>query len=232
VVGGSHSVHWLPAFEVLAAEHAWHIVSITKSACPFEVSAARRPSCIQWNADIIPKLVEIKPDVVFTTSTRSDLMSRENADGSLAQSRGRAEIVPRGYLKQWARLAENGITVVAVRDNPRLGFDVPECVERASSDLMKCARPRNALLDSVDPTSDLNPKPANVEFIDLTDRFCDASLCYAVNGNVLMYRDRHHLSRAYAQTLAGVLGERMRQVRPDLFGEPASDSERRAELKP
>jgi hypothetical protein len=32
-----------------------------------------------------------------------------------------------------------------------------------------------------------------------------------------MYRDSHHISTTYARSLAGVLGERMKQVRPDLF---------------
>jgi peptidoglycan/LPS O-acetylase OafA/YrhL len=217
LVGGSHSVHWLPAFKVLAARFGWQVVNITKSACPFEVNAFRRPSCVQWNEDVHAVLRKIKPDVVFTTSTRSDRWSRKLADAERGQKSDNIEIVPRGYLLQWKRLAENGISVIAVRDNPRFAFDVPECIERSMPDLLKCARPRRQKMNAVDPASELNPKPDNVSFIDLTDRFCDAATCYPVNGNILMYRDSHHISTTYARSLAGVLGERMKQVRPDLF---------------
>jgi hypothetical protein len=222
VVGGSHSVHWIPAFEILAGEHRWHVVSITKSACPFEVNALRRPSCIQWNEDVHAVLEKIKPDVVFTTSTRSDLESPTNADGVKGRTSERAEAIPEGYLAQWKRLAAKGITVIAVRDNPRMGFDVPGCVEKFYPNLSKCARPRDRLMDRIDPSAELQPPPENVAFIDLTDRFCDEDLCYPVAGNVLIYRDKHHIGSAYARTLAPVLGERMKEVRPDLFDGGAS----------
>jgi hypothetical protein len=219
LVGGSHSLHWLPAFEALADGYRWKIVSITKSACPFEASAARKPSCIQWNEDVIPVLRALKPDVVVTTSTRTDLRSDSNADGQDARRNGRVEIVPKGYLRQWQRLAESGLSVIALRDSPRMGFDVPECVERSMPDLSKCARPRAGMLAAADPTARLDPKPDNVTFIDLTDRYCDATTCFPVNGNVLIYRDKHHMSATYARSLAAVLGERMRRARPDLFEE-------------
>ena len=79
---------------------------------------------------------------------------------------------------------------------------------------------------AVDPASKLDPKPPNVEFIDLTDRFCDDTLCLPVSGNVLIYRDTHHLTREFSRTLAPALGERMRKVRPDLFSLDANPNMR------
>jgi hypothetical protein len=73
------------------------------------------------------------------------------------------------------------------------------------------------MLAGADPTARLDPKPDNVTFIDLTDRYCDATTCFPVNGNVLIYRDKHHMSATYARSLAAVLGERMHRARPDLF---------------
>jgi peptidoglycan/LPS O-acetylase OafA/YrhL len=216
LVGGSHSVHWLPAFEVLAARYNWKIVNITKGACPLEVNTHRHPSCVQWNEDVHAVLARIRPDVIFTTSTRSD-ERLTTADLGAARKRS-IEFVPKGYLKQWKRLAENGMTVIAVRDNPRFTFDIPECVERSFPNFEQCTRPRAQKLDPVDPTASLDPKPSNVSFIDLTDRFCDAQTCYPINGNILMYRDGHHISTTYARSLADVLGTRMQAVRPDLFG--------------
>lgn len=212
LVGGSHSAHWLEALEQLAHQYGWRVLNITKSACPFEINAQRKQPCIEWNENIIGYLEQLKPDVVFTTSTRP--YRGAPLAGSMEKQR---EIIPQGYLQQWARLAEKGLTVVAVRDNPWLGTDIPECVERHSADVLKCSRRRTDVLDDFDPSSRLDPKPSNVAFIDLTDRFCDPERCLAVVGNLVVYKDKHHMTATFSRSLALPLGERMRQVKPDLF---------------
>lgn len=86
----------------------------------------------------------------------------------------------------------------------------------------------------IDPTVELNPKPANVAFIDLTDRFCDDTLCLPVGGNLLIFRDTHHLTIEFSRTLAPTLGERMKAVRPDLFvttGKASGSRDERAGLQ-
>jgi hypothetical protein len=206
LVGGSHSEHWLPALEGVARQNQWNIIAITKSACPFTDGGGGRAShCVQWNENVHDMLVKLKPDAVFMTSTRQ-------SDGSKNK-----EVVPSGYLKNWDRLAQHGITVIAVRDTSRFGRNNLECVDANPTDIMRCARPRVEIFDEEDPARRLERKPENVSFIDLTDRFCDETLCFPVIGNVLVLRDSHHISIEYARTLASPLGERMRQVRPDLF---------------
>jgi len=206
LVGGSHSEHWLPALEGIAHENNWNVIAITKSACPFMVGRSNRAShCVQWNENVHDVLIKLKPDAVFMTSTR-------RSGSSISK-----EVVPSGYLKNWERLAQHGITIIAIRDNPQFGKNNLECVDANSTDIMKCARPRAEIFDEVDPTTRLEKKPENVSFIDLTDRFCDETYCFPVIGNVLVLRDAHHISIEYARTLAAPLGERMRQVRSDLF---------------
>ncbi|MBL0405042.1 acyltransferase [Microvirga aerilata] len=212
LVGGSHSAHWLEALEQLAHQYGWRVLSITKSACPFEINAQRKQPCIEWNENIIGYLAQLRPDVVFTTSTRP--YRGPTIGHGLEKPR---EIIPEGYLMQWARLAEKGLTVVAVRDNPWLGTNIPECVEKHSADVFKCSRRRLDVLDDMDPSSRLASKPGNVSFIDLSDHFCDPARCLAVVGNLLVYRDNHHMTASFSRSLAVPLEERLRQVRPDLF---------------
>jgi hypothetical protein len=212
IVGGSHSSHWFPALEILAEQYGWRIVNITKSACPFTVGGQLSSSCLEWNQNVIGNLARLKPDVVFTTSTRPRTVQGKRED-----------YVPEGYLQQWGRLAEIGLKVIAVRDNPWMGFVASECLEANPSDMMACSRPRSKILGDVDPIPLLPTKPANVDFIDMTDRFCDAHTCFPVSGNVIIYSDKHHITVTFSRTLAATLGDRMRQVRPDLFpSEPQS----------
>jgi peptidoglycan/LPS O-acetylase OafA/YrhL len=226
IVGGSHSAHWFPALEVLAHEYGWHIITMTKSACPFEANKERKPPCVEWNEAVIGQLARLKPDVVFTTSTRS-YNEKISIDGKPAVRARRQERVPEGYLEQWARLAEIGLKVVAVRDNPWMNFNVPECIEKNAPDILKCSRPRYEAMDDVDPIGKLPSRPANVDFIDLTDRFCDQAWCYSVGGNLLVYSDGHHITASFSRSLATTLGERLREVRPDLFrADPQLSSDR------
>ena len=171
-------------------------------------------SCAEWNRSVIENLAKMKPDVVFTTSTRQRTVAGR-----------REEYIPEGYREQWQRLAEIGVKVIAVRDNPWLGFNVPECLEANSSNIMACSRPRSRVLSDVDPALLFSAKPANVDFIDMTDRFCDLSTCFPVGGNVVVYSDKHHISVTYSRTLAATLGDRIKQVRPDLF--PSQDTAER-----
>lgn len=206
LVGGSHSEHWLPALEGVAYENRWNIIAMTKSACPFMDGGGGRAShCVQWNKNVHDTLIKLKPDAVFMTSTRQSDSSKSK------------EAVPAGYLKNWERLGNHGITVIAVRDTSRFGKNHLECVDAHPTDIIRCARPRAEIFDEDDPASRLENRPGNVSFIDLTDRFCDETLCFPVIGNVLVLRDSHHISIEYARTRASPLGEKIRQVRPDLF---------------
>jgi hypothetical protein len=212
IVGGSHSSHWFPALEIIAERYGWRIVNITKSACPFMMGGGNS-SCMEWNKNVVASIARLKPDVVFTTSTRSRLVNGK-----------REEYVPEGYKTQWSRLAEIGVRIIAVRDNPWLGFHVAECIEAKLNDIMACSRPRTQVLNHVDPSLELPTKPVNVDFIDMTDRFCDQSTCFSVSGNVIIYSDRNHFTVTFARTMASALEQRMKEVRPDLLV-PGTESE-------
>ena len=48
------------------------------------------------------------------------------------------------------------------------------------------------------------------EIVDPTPWFCTATFCPAVVGNVLVYRDQHHVTTAYDRLLAPLLAKKLR----------------------
>ncbi len=191
LVGGSHSAQWLPALEEFAQEEKIKIINYTKSACRFtaeEVNAGTSESCYEWNKELIQTLVSTKPDLVFTTA---DV--------------GRKAEVPQGFVQQWETLNEADIPVFALRDNAWFEFDVPSCVEEKGEDSLECALEREKALPSESPFSKLETVPANVSYVDLSDYLCDEDYCKPVKGNVLVYRDKHHITATYARTMAPIL---------------------------
>lgn len=191
VVGGSHSAHWLPAMIRAGKTHGWKIVAMTKSGCRFdgELNSAHE-SCRDWNRLAVDELAQLRPNLAFMPATLG---------------RGEDEHVPEGYIRQWRRLEEAGIPVLAVRDTPRMDFNVPECVERYGPDAEQCQRKRAKLFASTDMPRP-EELPGNVRLVDLTDFFCD-EVCTPVVGNVLVYRDTNHITATYATTLAPMVSD-------------------------
>lgn len=201
LVGGSHSAHWLPALqEIVARDPRWRIVTYTKSSCLMAAHHASEDpayaeSCRRWNERLTRRLLETRPDIVFTTATRA-------IDGF--------ERVPLGFHDQWRRLTSAGLSVAAVRDNPWFGFNVPECVEVNGPEARVCAKPRS-VLSAVNPATQL-PSLPGLRLIDLTPMFCTAQLCLPVIGNVQVISDKHHVTTAYMRSLSDELRRQMQPL--------------------
>ncbi len=162
---GPHSAHWLPALELIAKTHGWRIVMYTRRKCLFsdeteEIEQDLR--CKQWNEHTLKILLEDRPEVVFTTATH----------GSGAQDH-----VPSGFLSRWDQLHAAGISVVAIRDTPWMRFWVPECVDRKGRDSPSCAQTTANMLASTSPLHDVGERSPNVNFIDMSEYFCNEAIC-------------------------------------------------------
>lgn len=190
LVGGSHSGHWFPALEEMSEELNLQIDVYIKDACRFstdDFDGLLTEACMDWNDNIMDSLIENPPDLVFTTANINN-----------------QDIIPEGYLSKWAEL--QGITkVFAVRDNPRMNTDIPLCVEENGAD--ECSEARENVLSALPPWENTENIPNNVYFADMSEYFCDDETCPPVIGNVLVYRDRHHISTVYAETMAPALKE-------------------------
>lgn len=200
VVGGSRAGHWLPALQAAAERESWRILYVTKASCLFSgapqyLHGEPYPACDAWNAGVLRVLRTTKPDAVFTTATYVDAHEGES--------------VPAGYVDRWRLLGRMGIPVIAVRDVPRPGFAVPECVERAGGDAAKCARRRADFYDGRPLAAHFPALPANVRLIDMTSYVCGPRECPAVIGNVLVYFDDSHFTATFARTLAPMLRARV-----------------------
>jgi peptidoglycan/LPS O-acetylase OafA/YrhL len=205
LVGGSHSTHWQPALDLIGRERGWEILNITKGACRFGLDLGLSGSCQRWNEALVPALEEAEVDAVFTTATSGSDFDRES--------------VPEGFLAQWERLADAGIPVLAIRDNPWWGDPVPECVDAYGPNAPEC------LLDQAEAMAARPPwewqeglqVPDSVVFLDLTDYFCMEGTCPSAIGGVLVYRDSHHISVPYAQSLVPILDREMQAAASFLY---------------
>ena len=200
VAGGSHSEQYMPALDAIGKMRGFKVIPILKMTCPMAPipyeDGAPYPECAQW----VPKAKEYMMDNpgmgVFMTSTRP-----ENSVG------GGPEIIPDDYVTMMRDLAQV-MPVWAVRDNPWMLTD--------SGDPLN---PRECIAEGRDdcgmqsPLEGVNPAVValgdEVIHIDLTRAFCPDGYCEPVIGNILVYRDNHHLTNAYVMSLVGELDRQM-----------------------
>jgi peptidoglycan/LPS O-acetylase OafA/YrhL len=198
VVGDSHLEQFIAAFVPIARQHDWQLIGALRGACPFSTASEVDPNdaeCVAWNAAVADRIAELRPDAVITLATR-------DVRGGLTEQ------TPPGFVEQWRRMADLGIPVLAVRDNPRFAYDVPDCVRQRGRDGDPCGMDRDTVYAADPPYAQLDVPP-NVSFLDLAEFVCDDTRCPAEIGNVLVYLDDNHLTASYATTMAPVIEDQV-----------------------
>lgn len=187
LVGGSHSGHWFPAIEPILKQNSYRLDIIYEDACRFttdDFDGALTESCMEWNEFVLEKLQSSPPDLVITTANVGD-----------------EDVVPQGYIEAWKEL-EGKTHILAIRDNPRTLVRPAACLLGKNE---ACEYPRSKVLSDEIPWENTANIPSNVTFADFSDYFCIEDTCPQVIGNVIVYRDLHHLSAAYAATLVNAV---------------------------
>ncbi|MBF0722783.1 acyltransferase family protein [Sanguibacter inulinus] len=198
LVGGSHSVNFLPAVDAVAAARDVEVQTYFKQGCPVQFfgeddDREEESSCDVWSRKVVQEVIDSGVDAVMLTGTRP---VAGDADG---------DEVPVSYRAAWDELFDNEVMVIAIRDNPWLPFDGAECVEADGA--TECTVPRDEVLSTPDPLSELAESIDLLYALDLSDSFCDDLTCYTVIGNVQAYIDSNHLTATFGRTLSTPLDE-------------------------
>ncbi|MEO8282339.1 MAG: acyltransferase family protein, partial [Pseudarthrobacter sp.] len=197
VLGDSHAQQYLAALAPVAEARGWELVTLLMPACRFGAdSETRNAECNAYNRASTAYVLEHRPDAVFTVAT----LTHEEAPFETE--------VP-AYLEGIQPIADAGIEIVGIRDNPRFTFNMPECVQRHSPDAAACNPPLNESLVDPSPLESYRGKVDGLHLMDLSDFICAGGICPAVVGNVYVYKDDNHLSRTYVESMIPMFEERL-----------------------
>ncbi|ORC09717.1 acyltransferase [Mycobacterium persicum] len=211
LAGGSHAEHWLPALDLLGRLHHFKVVTYLKMGCPLSTEEvplimgnnAAYPQCREWVQATMEKLVADRPDYVFTTSTRPWNIKP-------------GDVMPATYIGIWQTLSDNNIPILAVRDTPWMvkdgqPFKPADCLAKGGNG-QSCGIKRSDVLSDYNSTLDFVAQFPLLKPIDMSDAICRQDFCRAVEGNVLIYRDSHHLTPTYMRTMAPELGRQIATI--------------------
>lgn len=201
LAGSSHAEHWLTALDALGIQHGFKVVTFLKMGCPLSadtmpmLGANEYPDCLDWTQTVLADVATMNPDYVFTTSTRP----REDFPG---------DYTPAWYTSVWRELAAEGVGILGIRDTPWLAYRAIDCLADGG-DATSCGIPRGEALDPVNPALAASFQFPGFSSLDLSDAVCDDTVCRVEQGNVLIYRDEHHLTATYVRTLTTELGRQV-----------------------
>ncbi|MDP4585804.1 MAG: acyltransferase [Microbacteriaceae bacterium] len=109
-------------------------------------------------------------------------------------------INPFGEL--WGELKSNGVTVAVVKDSPKRGPVLSQCLKLNRENPGLCTRPFDSRIDRATQTAlDLG-----FPVIELDNAYCPDNLCEAVRGGMFMWRDNGHISAFYHLTAPLLFG--------------------------
>ena len=204
--GDSHASALIPAFSLAAASRKWQFSYETKAACPVPDVSVYDPSlqrkfteCDEFRAAAIKRIITASPQIVVLTSdaNKNRRVYDRVSDKLLDKEESRPQII-NGLRSTITQLTDADITVVLVVDPPRAPFDPPECLAE-TKDARDCRFDRS---DIPAPEGPAASGLANVSLFVFDDEFCDERQCTPVKGDMLVYKDTHHISRVYSRSLA------------------------------
>jgi hypothetical protein len=153
-------------------------------------------------------LLAERPDLVILSMSPNHKLPKTSVTDSQAP-------IGHGVVRVARKLVGAGIPFATIQHTPWQLHDVPTCLSTAGGTVSKCSGAR----DKVRRDGALRVAARTYEEIkvlDLEDVLCVGEVCPVVIGNVLVYRDFHHLTATYARTLAPALADRLGQVLPAL----------------
>ncbi|MDI1464328.1 acyltransferase family protein [Catellatospora sp. KI3] len=219
LVGDSHAAQWFPALKTIAEQRQWRLVTYLKASCPLlnetvTLSGRAFDACAKWNTAVREVLAgPDKPDLAVVSASTGHIIFRDGAMLGAAENKQAIEQAMRSTL---TAVTGGGVPVVLIRDTPRPLIDIPECVARHWTELTRCGFSQSRAAETSEPQVRAAQGAPGVHLIDVNQAICPSDPCAPIIGDVLVYRDTHHLTATYASTLVPLLGVELDRVVADL----------------
>jgi peptidoglycan/LPS O-acetylase OafA/YrhL len=208
--GDSHAQQWYDAVEVVARKRGWRLVVFTKADCGPALATVGRnggtvpyEECEQWRLRALARIQQLRPAMVIMSAR-----NREASPLDVRMTAGPDQDWASAWAATVARVKRAGATPVVIPDTPVARRDVPACLAAHPAAVTQChlnvfkslLLPRQRIVRAL-------VQAHGGRVVDSTAWFCTPSVCPAVIGDTVVYRDDNHLTAAYARRLAGVLNQ-------------------------
>ncbi len=200
ILGDSHAAHWFPPLEAIATAHNWRLLYFSKKGCPPSEQPLRNAlanrECTPWRDEALAKITAARPNLIILTGYHY-----ATASGGVGD-----DIWRDGMTTTLTKLGDQTANVVILGDTPTENADVPQCLSGHLRSVPACVSPRSYSVRS--PRLQVEAQLAaqfGTATIDTSDWLCTPQACPVIIGDLLVYRDRNHLTPAASMSLAPLL---------------------------
>ena len=230
MIGDSHARDWVHAFEVVSKRLAFNVTSRVKMSCPPTLTALRKWNeqqekctpyleCQQWTAKSIKLIIKAKPLAVVFIAYQKYIPI--GVPGTINIYNGTE--VADGVVQVAEQLIAADIPVLCIKATPIMPEPMPDCLAKevrrnnaggGSTPACSILKQQGlALASPGDMAASMYPMMRQMSFDNI---FCPNGTCSGVIGNVVVYRDEHHLTTAFARSLAPILEQKLLEVAPHM----------------
>ena len=158
--------------------------------------------CAKWRKAAIEELIRIKPQVIVISTGGGEV--RDPLTQMMASRAREKPLMKQGLEALVNELSVTGSKLVFIRETPRHRFDYPDCL---STHVVKaCSQPLAKALRDPEYSFPFKADPRIIQW-DLSRAICDERTCPAVRSNMIVWRDKHHITDTYAESLSPLFNE-------------------------
>ena len=200
LVGGSTTEHWLGGLLEGTKNHNFRVLSITRSITRFSTLYEDDELQGIWNKNVLEYLKDADVDLVISQATSSRAGANEPYQHT-------AQMDQLQHVKD-----EFGIDVLAIRDVPRTGFNIPESLEM--NGVEETSRKMNELYEQTDEDAwnEFVETNSSQYKLDLSKYFKVDGKVEPIIGNVVVYRDSAHLTNTISKTFGPMFEEKILEI--------------------
>jgi peptidoglycan/LPS O-acetylase OafA/YrhL len=200
ILGDSHAAHWYPALESIASARGWRLLFFSKKGCPPSEQPLRNAQsdreCNPWRDESLARIIAARPNLIILTGYHY-----ATASGGVGNDLWRD-----GMTTTLTKLGDLTPNVVILGDTPTENADVPQCLASHLRSVPACVSPRSYSVRG--PRLEVEAQLAaqfGASTIDTSDWLCTQQACPVIIGDLLVYRDRNHLTPDASLSLAPLL---------------------------
>ena len=207
VFGDSHAAQWFPALQQIAEDRDIRFESYSKSRCPsatIDKTYQNLPyaACDEWRDAVIDHILSSNVDMVILSNFTSSAGEKTQF---VDQSRPTEEVWAEGITTTLKRLSTVP-DVVVMEDTPHQLKSPLDCLSMNLDSALNCATPVDeAINEAIVDAETAATREGGGRYVSLNDYFCDSEVCPVLLGNVIVYRDKHHITKTFSLAMRGAL---------------------------
>lgn len=228
LLGDSKATMYLPPAMEVAKREGWHLITMLKGRCTPVLGTMLRYqrifddglSCIQWRNHALERLRKHPPDLIVLVFS-DDYVLVDGENRKLDEAR-KLRVLRDGLAETLEALPSES-TVVLLADAPKSTVNAPRCLQHNRRDMSACLTLRvPASAARSDAVLRQTMEAGGGVYRTLEDRICPYEPCPLVQGDVLIYKDKGHLTATFTRLLAPSLRAELAPLLPVASRQPTA----------